>query len=67
MFRGCVDVSAEVKLIDLPECDDVDPFNVITADLRGNTELNLQIQPWALKENTKCELWIKLCTSHTVR
>lgn len=38
MFRGCDDVSAEVKLIDLPEGDDVDPFNVTTADLRDNIQ-----------------------------
>lgn len=38
MFRGCLDVSTEVKLIDLPEGDDVDPFNVTTADLRGETQ-----------------------------
>lgn len=37
MFRGRDDVSAEVKLIDLPESDDVDPFNVTTANLGVNT------------------------------
>lgn len=50
VFRGCVDVSAEIKLIDLPEGDDVDSVNVTAAHLRGNTELNVQIQPWTLKE-----------------
>lgn len=41
-----MDVSTEVKLIDLPEGDDVDPVNVIAAHLRGNAELNIQIQLW---------------------
>lgn len=55
MFGGRVDVSTEVELIDLPEGDDVDPVNVTAADLRGNTGLNVQIQPWTLKENAKRE------------
>lgn len=46
-----MDVSTEVKLIDLPEGDDVDPANVTAADLRGNTVLNVHIQPWIFKEN----------------
>lgn len=37
MFRGRDDISAEVKLIDLPEGDNVDPFDVTAADLRANT------------------------------
>ena len=37
MFRGRDDVSAEVKLIDLPEGDDVDTFNVTAANLGVNT------------------------------
>lgn len=61
-----MDVSTEVKLIDLPEGDDVDPVNVVAAHLRGKAELNVQIQPWTLEENGECEQWIKLCTSHTV-
>lgn len=39
MFRRRDDVSTEVKLIDLPEGDNVDPFNVTTANLKGNIEL----------------------------
>lgn len=38
MFKGRDDVSTEVKLIDLPEGDDVDPFNVTTANLRDNIQ-----------------------------
>lgn len=37
MFRRCDDISTEVKLIDLPEGDDVDPINVATANLGDNT------------------------------
>ena len=68
MLRGRDDISTKVKLINLPEGNDVDPSNVITADLnkRANTELNVQMPSWTPKENTKCEMWIKLCTSHTV-
>lgn len=47
MLRGRVDVPAEVKLIDLPEGDDVDPVDVTAAHLRKNTEImyrhNLQL------------------------
>jgi len=35
VFRGRVDVSTEVKLVDEPEGDDVDPFDVGAADLKG--------------------------------
>jgi len=45
MFRRRDDVSTEVELIDLPKGDDIDPFNVITANLRGKSELNLIIPP----------------------
>lgn len=48
-----MDVSAEVKLIDLPEGDDVDPVNVTAAHLRRNMEINVKIQPWTLER--KCE------------
>ena len=59
MLRGRDDVSTEVKLIDLPEGDDVDPYNVITADLnkKVNTELNVLMQCWTPKEkipNVRC-------------
>lgn len=47
MLRGRVDVPAEVKLIDLPEGDDVDPIDVTAAHLRKNTGImyrhNLQL------------------------
>lgn len=33
-----MDISAEVKLTDLPEGDDVDPLNVTAAHLGGNTD-----------------------------
>lgn len=66
MFRGRVDISTEVKLIDLPEGNDVDPVDVTAAHLRGNKEFLCTVQPWTPEENCKCEKWIKLCTSHTV-
>lgn len=52
MFKGRDDVSTEVKLVDLPEGDNVDPFNVTTVNLWDNTQkLNVQIQPSTSKEN----------------
>lgn len=45
-----MDISTEVKLIDLPEGDDVDPFNVTASDLKGNKELKVQIHPGAHSE-----------------
>lgn len=41
MFGGRDDVSAQVKLIDLSEGDDVDPFNVTAANLRASTSVLL--------------------------
>lgn len=53
MFRGRVDVSAEVKLIDLPEGDDVDPVNVTAAHLRRNMKINV---------DTTLDSWKKMWT-----
>lgn len=56
MFGGCDDIPTQVKLIYLSEGDDVDPFNVITADLnmRMNTVFSVQTPSWTPQENTEC-------------
>lgn len=43
-----MDISAEVKLADLPEGDDVDPLNVTAAHLGGNTDSgrDRDVAPW---------------------
>lgn len=66
MFGGCLDVSAEVELIDLSEGDDVDPIDVTAADLRENMEINGEKQPWPFAGKKRGEQRIKLCKSHTV-
>lgn len=48
MLGGCLDVSAEVELIDLSEGDDVDPIDVTAADLRENMEINVEKQLYPL-------------------
>lgn len=58
-----MDISAEVKLADLPEGDDVDPLNVTAAHLGANTDYggDRNVAPW----RSRGEQWIKLCKSPT--
>lgn len=52
VFGRRVDVSAEVKLIDLSEGDDVDPLNVTAAHLK------VVIETWSFFLLRKGEQWI---------
>lgn len=65
MFGGCLDVSAEVEVIDLSEGDDVDPIDVTAADLRENMEINGEKQPCPFA-GKRGEQQMKLCKSHMV-
>lgn len=70
MLRGRVDVPAEVKLIDLPEGDDVDPVDVTAVHLRKNTEImyrhNLQLLGKMLTVNKALFKKKKKGRNHTV-
>lgn len=59
-----MNISAEVKLTDLSEGDDVDALNVTTANLGGNADKGRDRNVAFLLR--KGEQWIRLCKSHTV-
>lgn len=59
-----MDISAEVKLTDLSEGDDVDPLDVTAAHLGENADKGRDRKATFLLR--KGEQWKRLCKSHTV-